>query len=239
MFDLTIDSGIARLTLSRPEARNAIPARDWHALGDAAEAAVEGGARVLLVDGAGSAFCAGADIKDFAAMLHDEAAASAFRLAMRDGIERLAAVPIPSVALIEGPCYGAGVALAMACDLRIAGPGAVFAITPAKFGISYPQQDVARLMALVGPGQAARLLYTGAAIDAREALRIGLVELLGGSEDVIACIVANSAASLSTLKRSIRLAAAGPREDAGQDRAFDLLLASDELPSRLARRKER
>ena len=77
---------------------------------------------------------------------------------MRRGLDSLRDLTIATVALVEGPCYGAGVALALACDLRIAGPGARFAITPAKFGISYPQEDVAGLVALVGPGQASRLL---------------------------------------------------------------------------------
>jgi enoyl-CoA hydratase/carnithine racemase len=240
MFDLIREGPLARLTLNRPAARNAVPVGAWSHLGDAAEAASAEGASLLLLEGAGSAFCAGADITDFKAMHADAAAAGAFRAAMRDGIERLAAVPIPTIALIHGPCYGAGVALAMACDLRLAGADSSFAITPAKFGISYPQEDIARLVGLVGPGQAARLLYSGATIDAAEALRIGLAELpASAAEDLIAGICENSADSIAALKRSIRLAAEVVATDTDQDRSFDRLLASDALAARLARRKER
>ena len=102
MFDLRIANNVARLTLNRPQARNAIPAASWAKLGDTAEAAVRGGARLLLVQGAGEAFCAGADLGDFAAMQSDAGAAARFRLAMRDGLDRLGALPIPTAALIEG-----------------------------------------------------------------------------------------------------------------------------------------
>ena len=134
---------------------------------------------MLVVTGAGGTFCAGADLGDFAAMRGDEAArrplprghARRARRAARRSPSR----PSP---LIEGPCYGAGVALAMACDLRIARARRQFAITPAKIGISYPQEDVHRLVALVGPGQAARLLFTAETIDGEEAKRIGLVDII-------------------------------------------------------------
>src|SRR3546814_5624274 len=74
---------------------------------------------------------------------------------------------------IYGGCFGAGVALALACDIRIAGKHAVFGITPAKLGILYPPSDVARLRALVGDGQAARLLFSGMTIKGESARQIG------------------------------------------------------------------
>jgi enoyl-CoA hydratase/carnithine racemase len=126
------------------------------------------------------------------------------------------------------------VALAMACDLRFAGEGASFAITPAKYGISYPQEDIARLVALVGRGQAARLLLGAGTIDAEEALRIGLADLpLAQLDSFVAATRQNSAASFATLKRGIGLAVAS---DETQDRRFDGLVAGDELAAALARR---
>src|SRR5436305_1867224 len=165
MFRLESDEGLVRLVLDRPEARNAIPAAGWRALGETIAGIEAGDARLLVVTGAGGTFCAGADLADFASMRADPAAIARFREEMRAALDRLAALPIPTIALILGHCYGAGVALAMACDLRIAAPEAAFAITPAKLGISYPQEDVHRLVALVGPGQAARLLLGGQAIE--------------------------------------------------------------------------
>jgi enoyl-CoA hydratase/carnithine racemase len=241
MFELSFEGDVARLRLARPEARNAIPVAGWHTLAQRVAEAAEEGARLLLLSGDEKAFSAGADITEFPALLDDAAARTAFRRAMREGIEDVAEAPMPTVALIEAPCYGAAVALVMACDLRIAGPRAALAITPAKFGISYPQEDVHRLVALVGQGQAARLLLTARSIDAAEAARIGLVDILADdpaaeAEAVAEAIVAGSATSQAELRRAIRLAAAGVRTDPAQDRRFEALFGSDELAARLPRR---
>ena len=235
MFNLRLEDGVARLTLSRPDARNAIPADEWRPLAALAQGAVAEGARALILEGEGRAFCAGADLKDFAAMHEDLEAATAFREAMRDGIEAVAALPVPTLAAIDGPCFGAGVALAMACDLRFAGARASFAITPAKYGIAYPQEDIARLVGLVGTGQAARLLLGAVTIDREEALRIGLADLpLEQLDGFVAALRNNSAASFETLKRGIALAAEGVARDEGQDRRFDALIAGDALAAALA-----
>jgi enoyl-CoA hydratase/carnithine racemase len=245
MFDLRMDGAVARLRLSRPRTRNAIPLGAWDQLGDAVDQAGAGGARVLVVSGVpGGPFCSGADISDFAAFAEDVAARAQFRRAIRSGLDRLRA-GIPSIALVEGACYGAGVALAMACGIRFAGPGAQFAITPAKLGISYPQEDVLRLVSLVGAGQAARLLLGAQSIDGAEAERVGLVEryVSGGLKEEVAAAAAamagNDADSLATLKRGIALAASGIASDTEQDRRFEALLGSDALAQRLVARRER
>ena len=232
MFRLSDDGAVARLTLDRPQTRNAIPAAGWAELERLIGTVGDGDARLLIVAGEGGAFCAGADLSDFPALRDDEAARIRFREGMRAALDALAALPIPTIALIEGPCYGAGVALALACDLRIAGAEARFAITPAKIGISYPQEDVHRLVGAVGPGQASRLLFTARSIDAAEALRIGLADL-AEHEGLIEAILANDRASLASLKRAIALAGEGRRTDAGQDRRFDALIAGEEMARRL------
>jgi enoyl-CoA hydratase/carnithine racemase len=239
MFDLNHDGAVARLRLARPEARNAIPAQGWALLAHRCGEAARSGARLLVLSGTGEAFCAGADLDDFPAFAADPASTTAFRLMMRAGLDALRDLPLATVAEIEGPCYGAGVALAMACDLRVAGAGARFAITPAKFGISYPQEDVARLVALVGPGQASRLLLGAGSIDAAEAARIGLVEIAAPEagpavEALVDAIAANSAESVAVLKRAIRLASDGVARDGEQDRRFDALFGSAEFRDRLA-----
>jgi enoyl-CoA hydratase/carnithine racemase len=239
MFDLTLEGPVARLRLNRPDARNAIPVRDWALLTHRCGEAVRSGARLLVVSGTEQAFCAGADLQDFPAFAVDPRATSAFRLMMRTALDALRDLPMATLAAIEGPCYGAGVALATACDLRIAGEGARFAITPAKFGISYPQEDVARLVALIGPGQASRLLLGAVAIDSAESARIGLVELAAAAvaaavDALTGSIIANSAESVAVLKRAIRLAGEGPASDREQDRRFDALFGSPEFRERLA-----
>jgi enoyl-CoA hydratase/carnithine racemase len=234
MFLLERNDDYARLTLSRPEVRNAIPAAGWLELEAAIGRVAMSDVRLLVVTGAGGVFCAGADLGDFAAMRGNEARVARFRADMRAAIEALRSLPIPTLAVVEGACYGAGVALAMACDIRVAANVSEFAITPAKIGISYPQEDVHRLVALIGPGHAARMLFTAGKIYGGEAVEIGLADYHGPREkEAIEAIVANDPESLKVLKRAIALAAADVREDAAMDARFDALLAGGEAARRL------
>jgi enoyl-CoA hydratase/carnithine racemase len=236
VFRLAHDRGIARLTLDRPEARNAIPKSGWTELAERLGEAATSDAQLLILDGAGTAFCAGADLGDFPAMQRNPRACADFRSAMRGALDALRDLPIPTIAHVGGACYGAGVALAIACDLRVADRGARFATTPAKIGVGYPQEDVHRLVALVGPGRAARLLFTAQSIDGAEAAEIGLVEFYepdGGIDALIEAILGNARESLIELKRAIRLAADGCRSDPGQDLRFDALLGGEEVAQRL------
>jgi enoyl-CoA hydratase/carnithine racemase len=233
MFRLDL-ADVAWLTLDRPEARNAIPLDGWQVLAARIAEVGASDARLLVISGAGGAFCAGADLSDFRRLAENPDARIGFREGMRAAFDALPALAIPAIAMIDGPCYGAGVALALACDVRLATEAARFAITPAKIGISYPQEDVQRLVALVGTGQAARLLFTGAGIDAGEAARIGLVESVAADpKETIAQILANSCESIATLKRGIGLAGEGRSTDAAQDERFDALIGGAELRRRL------
>lgn len=238
MIELSQDGPIARLVLDRPQVRNALAVRHWEALAEALAQVGESGARLLVLSGAGGAFSAGADLSEFTQLQADAQARTRFREAMGAAIEALAQLPIATIAWVDGPCFGAGVALAMAADLRIASPAASFAITPAKMGIGYPQGDIARLVALVRPGWAARLLFTGAPIDAASAERIGLIEGIEDNPDALAeAILACDAGSIAMLKQGIRLARGGVASDARQDGAFDDLLGSPALAERLSRRR--
>lgn len=238
MIEITCAGPVTRLRLNRPEARNALATRHWEAL--AAAANKIGDARLVVVSGAEGVFSAGADLVEFETFRGDAAACARFRTAMRRGVDALASLPAATLAWIDGPCFGAGVALAMACDIRLASPAARFAITPARMGIGYPQEDVARLVRLVGPGWASRLLFTGAAIDAAAASRIGLVEDVAepdGLQALIDELAAADPASIATLKHAVALAAAGVATDEAQDRRFDTLLGSDAFAGRLSRRR--
>ncbi len=240
MFRLERNDDHARLTLDRPEARNAIPAAGWAVLSEKLEMVERSDVRMLVVTGAAGTFCAGADLGDFAAMRGDAEAIARFREDMRAALDALRALAIPTVALIEGACYGAGVSLALACDFRIAHPVTKFAITPARIGITFPQEDVHRLVALVGPGQAARLLLTAETIYGEEAKQIGLVEIYGRREsEIFDAILANDSGSLKALKQAIARAAEGVRSDPELDRQFDALIAGDELARRLEARRRK
>lgn len=234
MFLLERNDDYARLTLDRPEACNAIPAAGWSALAEKLAEVEQSDVRMLVMTGAGRNFCAGADLDDFAVMRGDSEAIARFREEMRAALDALRALAIPTVALIEGACYGAGVSLALACDFRIARQVTKFAITPAKIGITFPQEDVHRLVTLVGPSQAARLLFTAEVIYGEEARSIGLVEVYGRREsELFDAILANDRESLLALKQAISLAAEGVRSDPEQDRRFDALIAGEEMARRL------
>jgi enoyl-CoA hydratase/carnithine racemase len=239
MIRLDADGQIAWLRLDRPQARNALAMADWEDLARHLDEVGRSDARLLVLAGEGNSFCAGADLGEFEELQGSEAARRRFRTSIRAAVDALAALPIATLASIEGACYGAGVALAMACDIRFAAPDARFAITPARIGIGYPQEDVHRLVSLVGPGQAARLLFTGMTVDAPEAQGLGLIDLFGEPDQLLAImdsLLACDPDSIAMLKRGIGLAVAGRRSDDLQDRRFEDLLhapAAIELLSRV------
>lgn len=219
------DNGIARLTLDRGGARNALSIAGWDALARMAAELAASDARAVLVQSAmPGAFSAGADLAEFAALIEDPALRTRFRRAMAGGIEALAALPMPVIAAVDGGCFGAAVALTLACDLVVAGDRALFATTPAKLGIGYPASDVARLRARVGQGQAARMLFTADRIDADEAARIGLAHLRGTDAGAVALnlaqtIAANDGDAVRLLK-SVLTDPAAPGHDAAFEDAF-------------------
>lgn len=219
MIALTLEDGIATIALDRPAARNALPTAAWHDLARIA-AAIPAEARVVvLASTTPGIFSAGADLADLARLAQDVPARAAFRIAMRAGIEAVAALPMPVVAAVDGGCFGAAVALALAADLVVATPRATFAVPPARLGIAYPAPDVARLSARIGRTQAARLLFTGATIDAAEALRIGLADAIDDGGTVAATIAGNDPAALAALKAMLA-DPADPAHDARFEDSF-------------------
>lgn len=236
MISLKQSGHIATLTLDRPATRNALRIADWHALADAVAGIT---ARVVILRSAvPGAFSAGADITEMAALADDPAARPAFRQAMRRAIDGVANAPAPVIALIEGGCFGAAVALAAAADVRIAGPEARFAITPARLGIGYPAADVARIGALIGPGQLSFLLLGAVRIDGAEAERIGLAEMVGGESDAMTlaeAIAANGPGAIALLRRTIR----GEAGDGDFDAAFDGAEFAEGLAAFREKRKPR
>lgn len=204
MIALDQDGPIARLTLDRPERRNAMGTAHWQALAEMIGRIPGDAAVVLLRSAVPGTFSAGADLSEVAQLADSVEGRAPFRLALRAAADALAALPMPVVAAIDGGCHGAGFALALATDVRVASEQASFALPPAKLGIGYPAEDIGRLSALIGPGQAARLLFTAETIDAAEAHRIGLVDLIGDGAAVAASIAANDRDALVMLKALLR-----------------------------------
>lgn len=238
MFTIDSIGRIARISLDRPQSRNAISLSHWKALSAAIAEVGASDARVLIIRSmAPNIFSSGADIGDLETLGADPAARTTFRTEMAAAFDALAVLPIATIAAVDAGCYGAAVALALACDIRIAGAKASFAVTPAKVGIVYPKGDVARLKARIGPGQAARMLLSGMVVDADQALAIGLVEERAASADEAALalagtIAANSRASIAGLKRIL----AG---DADADRLFEDAFGGADFREGVAAFKER
>lgn len=227
------DGPVLRIAFDRADARNAIDAAGWDGLARAIDqAALSDAAVVLLASDVPGVFSAGADLSMLATLHDDPDARVPFRRRMARAAEGLAALPMPVVAAVDGPCYGAAVALVLAADIVVAGKSASFAVTPAKLGIGYPAADVARLVARIGGGQASRMLFTAAPIDAGEAARIGLADVSADRAGEAAMAMAgsiavNAASAVRLLKRTI---AGRETSDAGFDAAF----AGAEFATRLA-----
>jgi enoyl-CoA hydratase/carnithine racemase len=168
---------IGRVTLNRPDKRNALNSRMWQGLTQLAEElSQDSRLRVVLLTGAGEeAFSAGADIIEMRQSLSDPPKMQAMQQAVLDAQVAWEHIPVPTIAMIRGACTGGGCGLALSCDLRLATPDAFFAIPPAKLGLAYSLADTKRLYDLVGPARTKEILYTGRRIDATEALRLGMI----------------------------------------------------------------
>lgn len=154
--------------------------------------------RAFVVTGAGSAFCSGADlVTRFAA--EGDAPTDTFRPAFEDLLDAIVAFPSPVIAAINGPAIGAGMQLAVACDLRVAALGARLAIPGGKLGIHLSPRNIWRLSQLVGTGAARDFLLAGRNADAEEALRLGLVQYVEVDALGAALALAGEIAALAPL----------------------------------------
>lgn len=218
------DGPIARLLIDRADKRNAFTQAMWAAMPPLlAQAAALPGLRLLMLQSAqpGSAFCAGADIAELLAHKDDAEWRAANQAAINQAQHDLTRFALPTIAFVEGDAVGGGCGLALACDLRIATAAARFGITPAKLGLVYPLHDVKLLVDLVGSGQARRMLFSGALLDAQEAQRIGLVEVVADDPAGISdAIIAASRHSTMAIKGFVRRVLDGQADDDADTRAI-------------------
>jgi len=193
------------LTIDRPERRNAL---DHEALdGLAASLAACGDdVRALVLTGAGGHFCAGADLTG------------------------LRSAPFVTLAAVDGAALGAGTQLAVACDLRMATPGASFGIPAGRLGLAVDTWTVERLSLLAGPGLARAMLLAAEVVKGDEAHRVGFVQRLGALDDALAW--AGEIAALAPLTLRAHKAALEAQPDA--QAAFERAWASEDLREGLA-----
>ena len=175
-----VEDGVAVLTMNRPERRNALSPAMLDALARTlADAEADDDVGCVVLTGAGGAFCAGGDVK---AMAQDGAGEAGFdarvqlqRRSHRATAGRLHEMPKPTIAMVRGAAAGAGLSLALACDLRVAADSARFATAFARVGYSGDFGGSWFLTQLVGTAKARELYYTADILDAQQALALGLV----------------------------------------------------------------
>ncbi|SNS34692.1 MULTISPECIES: enoyl-CoA hydratase-related protein [unclassified Azospirillum] len=241
--------GIGRLILNQPEKRNALSQDMWQGVAlRVAEAEADPAIKLLLVQGAGGCFAAGADISEFESAYATRQSTAAYASDIAAAMEGLAACIKPTLAMIQGACVGGGMGLALACDLRFAADDAKLGITPAKLGLVYPLGDTKRLVQAVGPAHAKDLLFTGRLLDAAGALAIGLVNRVVPAAslepavlDYAAQISANSQWSIRAIKKMVARVLAGQQLDDGEslDAFLDAVESADFTEGRNAFREKR
>ncbi len=171
---LTRIDELVLVTLDRPEVLNALNFELLRDLGAALDQVARGDARALLVTGAGDrAFCAGADIKELMGRsLRAQREGAAFGQAI---FTKLDALPVPSIALINGYAFGGGLELALACTFRLAARNARLGLPEIKLGLIPGYGGTQRLPRLIGEARALEIILTGRTVEAEEAEGIGLV----------------------------------------------------------------
>jgi 2-(1,2-epoxy-1,2-dihydrophenyl)acetyl-CoA isomerase len=221
MSDLieTVEDGVATLTFNRPERMNALSTPIMEGLlhglprlaGDLA-------VRVIVLTGAGRAFCAGGDVKSMAEGGEQRSAAEATaHLRSRMEVSRiLHELPKPTIAMINGPAAGAGLAFALACDLRIAGASARLVTAFVKVGLPGDFGGSFFLTRLVGTAKARELYFTGRPVDADEALSLGLVnrvvpddQLGNATKELARSLAQGPQVALSLMKHNMNCAECG------------------------------
>jgi enoyl-CoA hydratase/carnithine racemase len=225
-----LDGPVGRLTLDRPDRLNAFTIQMWQELATLGESlrADPRDLRVLVVTGEGRAFSSGIDTSVFTSgaaasdLLTDEGRARhpdetvASVLATQDAYTWLEEVPFATIAAVRGYALGAGLQLALACDLRFVARGTKLGLLEFKYGIIPDLGGTQRLPRIVGAGRAKELIFTAATIDAEDAERIGLAEHVVAEEEleervreIAEQIAAQPPLAVRAAKRAINAAVSG------------------------------
>lgn len=216
--------GVRALRLSHPERKGALDDGALEALDRALDDVA--GVRVFLVRGEPGAFSAGYDLSSLGVPDREAPLPDARLVQVLSRLERH---PIPSVALLEGPAYGAGCELACACDFRVGDPRALFCMPPSRLGVVYSASGLARVARLVGLQRARTLFLTARKVPAAEAQAFGLLDVLAqpGAAEAEALALCGTLAGMAPLalaghKRGLSLLE-HPVPDAAEAQAHEAL----------------
>src|ERR1700748_265884 len=192
MIGLTRVEDVLTIELQRPERRNALNSQLVEELRESVEKAAGEDVRVVVLTGQGTVFCAGAD-------LSGDAFAADYPDRLIELHKALDAAPIPVIGAINGPAIGAGLQLAMQCDLRVVAPEAFFQFPTSKYGLALDNWSIHRLSSLVGHGRARAMLLTAEKLSAETALQTGMAHRIGTLDGAETRLSTGMASGMGTL----------------------------------------
>jgi enoyl-CoA hydratase/carnithine racemase len=217
-----VADGVATVTINRPDKRNALNAAVLEGLTSSFRRLEDDPAvRVVVMRGAGTAFCSGMDLRELGARQGqgDDPESPVVKV-----FQRIEGSRHPTIAMVQGDAYAGGCELALHCDLRVAADGARFAMPLARLGLIVPFPLGQKLVEIVGPAHTRQILFTGRPVDAWRAREMGMVhevvpaaELEATTYDLARTIAANAPESLRGMKATIQRVVAGGEQIAHAD----------------------
>jgi len=222
------DGPIVTVTLNRPAKLNALDLATWELLAERMRAVDRDDAvRCVILQGAGDAFAAGADISEFASVRSTVEKARAYGNAEHAGVMTVAECRHPTVALIDGPCVGGGLEIACACDIRICSEESRFGVPINRLGLTMALDELAFFLGVVGRAAALEILLEGQVVGAARAQELGLVHR----------VVAHDLVEAEALATARRIASGAPLVNRWH-KAFIRRLLDDPRPLTDAERAE-
>ncbi|QIO22991.1 enoyl-CoA hydratase/isomerase family protein [Haloarcula sp. JP-L23] len=227
---LTVEDDVATVTLNRPDVRNALAADTAERLTERFDTIADSGARCVVLEGAGPAFCAGGDVEAMVeGVAGDQPPAERVELvvaAIHGAIEAVHDCRLPVVAKIDGATFGAGAGLALACDVQLASPDAKIGFGFRRVGLAIDSGVSYFLPRLVGPNKAKELVFTGELLDADTARELGIFTRLfeadqfeDGVENIVTTIAEGPTVALTQAKRLLDRGTESTFEQALDDEA--------------------
>jgi enoyl-CoA hydratase/carnithine racemase len=200
------------LRLSNPNHKNALSTRMWRAIGEfAAQSSSDLSIRAVMIRGDGGLFSTGADVTDFAEGRSTAESGWVYDDLVEMTCRAVEGIRQPTIAVIEGICFGAGLSLAASCDLRIAGDDASFCVPAARLGLGYDMRGVARFNRIFGVSATTHMLLTADRLLAARAHALGAIQILAQTAEIdrevdglLARVVANAPLTLKAAKAAQR-----------------------------------
>lgn len=185
---LELEGPLARIVLDRPRKRNALSTRMLSEFDERlATVADAPGVRVVIVEGAGTVFCAGADTGEFGGLSSEAIRGRWTRLGQRV-FGTLAGLPQTTIASMSGSAFGGGLELALHCDFRVASTDIGIGLPEATLGTTPGWSGLSRVIGLAGPAAARVLAMTGRTLSTEDALRLGVIDFVAPVDEVEACV---------------------------------------------------